>query len=749
MKKDIRFLLVLTGVVALFLTPSLFTGKILWPGDLLSPNLPWAIHLPDKRVNNRVISDAVEEFYPYYQFFREELSQGRLALWNPYSLNGTPFHANSVSAVFSPIRWLLLPLPIHLYFEYSALLKLLLAAAGIYFFCRRIGLTSTCSAFGAFGYLFSGYNLFLLCFPNSFVSALLGWGLHQLESYHQTGRNRHLAVLTLILAGAYIGGNMEAALLQHMAIGLYALFRLRDSRPKVIALTGLGFLVAAAATFPFVDFLLRTATGEDRLQGGSNPFYLHFEQWPALAVPFHQAPSLLRPQLERWSSEGRVYIGVILIFLALLSPFQRSRRQILACLAPITLASLAILLGWPVIFDLFTALPVLRWGDHTHVAHILQATVAVLAAIGFSAVLEGRVRWRSAVFGLALALTFSILAVGWPLLQAVSDWMSGEGPRFHFMDRIIRYPAYPVWAAGTLVALLAMLRLKHRALLRITLQVVNGFVVWFFFNTASDPSLMNLKPPVISQVQEYPHERFVALGVGALPPNFGMSWKIRDVRGYGTLCVDRWTSYFTLFGEPANSHHFLTGIDEDRLRLLRRSGCSLILTPEKLDLPGLSLLHDEFPFLYRIEDASRIMIADQVMAVSDSAEAKAFVADATEPGHVVLETDLPAPTSGGGRVRWIVDEPGAIEVEAELPVDGWLVLRDTYEAGWVAQLDGESTPIVPADLLFRAVRVPAGSHRIRFEYRPTSFTWGAIVSVLSLLGVVWLWVSDRRPAPGR
>ena len=748
MKKDIRFLLALGGVIVLLLSPALLTEKILWPGDLLSQNLPWAIHLPDNPVNNPVISDAVEQSYPYYQFFREELSRGRLALWNPYNLNGTPFHANSVSAVFSPIRWLLLPLPIHLYFEYSALLKLLLSGAGIYFFCRGFGLNSASAALGAFGYVFAGYNLFFLSFPNSFVSALFGWALHQVESYHQTGRNRHLAVLALILGSAYLGGNMEAALLQHMAIGLYALFRLRDSRPKVIALTGLGFLVAAAATFPFVDYVLRSATGEDRLGGGSNPFYLHFEQWPALGVPFHQAPNLFRPRLERWSSESRVYIGVILIFLALLSPFSKSRRRILLCLAPISLGSLGVLLGWPGIFELFTALPVLRWGDHTHVAHILQAMVAVMAAIGFSAVVDGQVRWRSTGFGLALA--FSMLLVGWPLLLAGLDWMSGEGPRFHFMDRIIRYPAYPIWAAGTLgvLVLLVILKSKYQAFLLVTLQVANGFVVWFFFNTASDPSLLNLKPAVISQVQEYPHDRLVALGVGALPPNFGMSWKIRDLRGYDPLWVNRWKSYFSLFEEsPGSYHHFLTGIDESRLRLLARSGCSLILTPEKLDLPGLILVHDEFPFLYRIVGASRVSLAQQVVTVTDSEEAKDFLAKATDPRKVALETetDLPSTSSAvlEGQVSWLVDEPGTVELEAELVSDGWLVLRDSHDVGWVAYLDGERTPIVPADLLFRAVRVPAGKHRIRFEYDPTSFTLGTIISFLSLFGVIWLWARDR------
>ena len=49
---------------------------------------------------------------------------------------------------------------------------------------------------------------------------------------------------------------------------------------------------------------------------------------------------------------------------------------------------------------------------------------------------------------------------------------------------------------------------------------------------------------------------------------------------------------------------------------------------------------------------------------------------------------------------------------------GWLVVSDTLAPGWRAEVDGCPTPLIPADLVFRCVRVPAGNHRVRMSYHP-------------------------------
>jgi hypothetical protein len=86
-------------------------------------------------------------------------------------------------------------------------------------------------------------------------------------------------------------------------------------------------------------------------------------------------------------------------------------------------------------------------------------------------------------------------------------------------------------------------------------------------------------------------------------------------------------------------------------------------------------------------------------------------------------------------------QPEQVVVDVEAACPGWLVLTDSYYPGWRASLDGQPASIARADLLFRAVAVPAGAHRVEFVYDPLSFKLGAAISLLALAvaGLVGVW----------
>ena len=71
-----------------------------------------------------------------------------------------------------------------------------------------------------------------------------------------------------------------------------------------------------------------------------------------------------------------------------------------------------------------------------------------------------------------------------------------------------------------------------------------------------------------------------------------------------------------------------------------------------------------------------------------------------------------------------------VDVDAERP--GFLVLNDVWHPWWFAEVDGQETPILKANVLFRAVIVPAGHHRVRFSFQPVR---GAMRELASLLGL--------------
>src|SRR5688572_27650530 len=57
------------------------------------------------------LRDHFDYFQPLRHFTAEELKEGRLPFWNPYSASGEPWLANPQTGVFYPPAWMFLLLP--------------------------------------------------------------------------------------------------------------------------------------------------------------------------------------------------------------------------------------------------------------------------------------------------------------------------------------------------------------------------------------------------------------------------------------------------------------------------------------------------------------------------------------------------------------------------------------------------------------------------------------------------------------
>jgi hypothetical protein len=128
----------------------------------------------------------------------------------------------------------------------------------------------------------------------------------------------------------------------------------------------------------------------------------------------------------------------------------------------------------------------------------------------------------------------------------------------------------------------------------------------------------------------------------------------------------------------------------------------------------------------------------------------ARVASGLEAIGVVLDPDFDAetevlltegrphrpPAGFTGRARIVEELSDRVHLEVELSHEGYVVLADSHDPGWRATVDGHETPVLPANIAFRAVRVPPGRHRIEMAYRPRGVLVASLVSLVSLAGAL-------------
>ena len=93
----------------------------------------------------------------------------------------------------------------------------------------------------------------------------------------------------------------------------------------------------------------------------------------------------------------------------------------------------------------------------------------------------------------------------------------------------------------------------------------------------------------------------------------------------------------------------------------------------------------------------------------------------------------PGPDSTAA-VTLVSHEPGRVEYETTASRPGTVVFSEVYYPhGWKVTVDGEPADHFRADYILRAMSVPAGQHRIRFEFRPDSVATGNAIAMTCVI----------------
>ena len=153
---------------------------------------------------------------------------------------------------------------------------------------------------------------------------------------------------------------------------------------------------------------------------------------------------------------------------------------------------------------------------------------------------------------------------------------------------------------------------------------------------------------------------------------------------------------------------------------LNMLGCRyMIYNPQQRPLVN----RHAFPEAWFVSNVRSVDTPDDALAAIGSTDLRSVAILESQSD----ETFTPDSTA---TLRQTAYAPDRVVYESSSANDALAVFSEIYyPAGWVATIDGVESPILRADYLLRALRIPAGNHTIEFAFRPQSFHVGNAISL--------------------
>lgn len=768
-------------LAALFLWHSLFTGEVFLPTRLLGHVAPYSAVVPAEELPpwNPLRWDGIAQFYPWRHFAATTIRAGSLPLWNPYQFTGTPFVANSQSAVFYPGNLVFYLFTTATAFGLNALLHLTLCGWFTYLLLRRLKCSEFASLLSGVIYTFGAWQVAWLPLPTFLATScwfpLLLRQIHILVRHEQripTSQAWRSAMgLGAIVGVMLLAGHLQIAFYGLLAGTLWAMALLVEAKKEggwasfgrcllrcVLAL-GIGFCVAMPQMLPSLE-LSRVS---HRVGKPSSEGYRLYTEY---ALPPAGLSTLLLPEFfgndytqensywgfyTRHGSEGQTeavrhnaaetanYVGVLPLLLAGLALWRgargKERDKRVQFWGLMALLALLMALGTPVNSLFYFGVPGFgQSGSPGRVLVLWLLSVAILAGLGLDSLVKRTLKPKEIMGVLAIPL----LLWGAGMLFANLDLaLTMKGVSYPSFGEVLGRQGIGWIRLGLslLVGILLFLPLLQKRALGIAL--VWGVVELFWAGMPVNPSgkTAYLYPVTegIKLLQErVGHQRIAPVNTrwsltdpppAILPPNGAMVYGLRDVQGYDSLFTGQYKRFSNGF---AVENRF--GVrDSSPIQVGNMVFFQDVKSPEAgVTAASFALLpatSDKafMPDLAPTGDPLFNRSKDCAIYTLPNAEPRARLIPAQN-----FSGKLPLP-------EWLEDGVTRVRLKVDSPIHTTLVLADQDYPGWVARVDGQSARIehLKKAEIFRAVLVPPGSHEVTFTYEPQSFRAGLYLALFS------------------
>ncbi len=261
-----------------------------------------------------------------------------------------------------------------------------------------------------------------------------------------------------------------------------------------------------------------------------------------------------------------------------------------------------------------------------------------------------------------------------------------------------------------------------------------------------------LRKEIAAKTRDGEHPRVEILGLGGPWQNASMALKFENTIGYNPLRIDgyeRAVGPGDNAGDP-NLRHFPGTFRGYKCRLAALLGLEYLVLdrpltrlPRHVPRPVATLIYSsDAKYIYKLGKAApRVYFATKIKTVDseqvldehvlpDFDRTRAVLIDQSSVADLRAVRDrvtdegfggtvAEAPNQSHASIAAYADNSVTIDVDADQA--GIVVLHDLFYPGWQVKVDGKQQPVLHANILFRGVEVPAGRHRVEFEFHPLSF----------------------------
>lgn len=176
-------------------------------------------------------------------------------------------------------------------------------------------------------------------------------------------------------------------------------------------------------------------------------------------------------------------------------------------------------------------------------------------------------------------------------------------------------------------------------------------------------------------------------------------------------------------------------------RFFDASNIKYIISQKPLIAPDLKLIYNKDVEVYEnltVLPKTYIVFQKETASSPQNAREKFYDPKFNWQKSVVVEDDnsigLISPIRPVGPIAQITDyQPNQVIISTDSTQDGILVLTETFYPGWRAYIDNQETEIYPANILFRAIKIPAGKHQVIFKFQPAWFWPSIAISLTAFL----------------